>query len=68
MSNEVSIAAGLIEECLAEGYQTPHLVKVISGPGPEARIVGVRWEDGKVVLEYDRPVRDVVLQSLHAAP
>lgn len=64
MSNEVEISIGLLEEILVAGYQTPYVVRVISGPGPDARIIGVRWKGDRVAFVYDRPVGDIVLQQL----
>lgn len=70
--NEVWISVELLQQMFAEGH-IEEAVRVIAGPRPEARIVAshVKWafRDGKqqpdmVVLEYDRPVAEPVVQVI----
>jgi hypothetical protein len=73
VSNEVVIAAEVLEQMLAEGNEYDlGRVRVLKGADPEAKIIGVRWEAGlqgagsrSIVLVYDRPVPDTpLLQSI----
>lgn len=67
-SNEVLIADGLVADILGHimvhGFQN---AEVISGPHPEAKVTGIRMEDGWVVLEYDREVPEVLLRGNYDA-
>lgn len=73
MSNEVVIAAEVLEQMLAEGSEfDPRRLRVLKGADPEAKIIGARWELGaqgigsrSVVLVYDRAIPETpILQSL----
>ena len=68
MNNEVEITLGLLQEWFCEGNKVMAPYRVISGPGPDARIVNVEWRGDRIALIYDRPVREVAFQTLHTVP
>lgn len=61
--NELLVSRELLEQLFGAGK--PRTWSVPRGPAPEARIIGVQLAGDVIVLQYDRPIDEVVAMAHH---